>query len=530
MSDKILIIGLDGVGFDLTTQFMHDGVMPNLAKLCQEGAYAQMLSPAPLQSTSTWTSFITGKNPGKHGIFGFFTYKNNSYESKVSNSLERKSETLWHILNRYGKTVGILNLPSLFPPEKIDGYMICGMLAPSISCQFTYPRELKEKLLKRVIGYEIDIGMAMSSKDAQEVVLKKTYQITEKRAEAAKFLLREFPCDVNIVIFTETDHILHVFQKDMGTQSKYKDVIRDYFHFLDSKIGQIINENGKDSPVIVISDHGMKVFRKVFYVNNLLRRMGLFNEEEKSVRKPTYTFVYFCFQFIIDLMVKMRLSPDTLKRFLPFWLFKRLNIILGEGKGHDWSKTKAFATSIGDGIIINLKGRQPNGIVPIAEYERMKDAIIEEIKKIRDPDTNEGIVYSINKREEAFFGEFVNEAPDIILRVKEGYSTDRSTKIAGVLEKESFLEPVHSDHTCEAMLIMHGENIKRGAIINKPAIFDITPTILGLSGIPIPSGLDGRVLSEAISEKRLESSSDVISERLRLHNRIKELKSSGKIK
>ena len=529
MSRKILVIGLDGLDFDLSTQFMRDNVMPNLAKLCQEGVYAQMLSPAPLQSPSSWTSFITGKNPGKHGIFSFFGYKNNSYELKICNSLERKSQTLWHILNKYGKTAGILNLPCLFPPEKIDGYMVCGMLAPSINCQFTYPEELKGKLLKQVPDYEIDIGMAMSSRDSHEVVLKKVYQITEKRAEAAKFLLREFPCDVSIMVFTETDHILHLFQKDMGTQSKYKDAVTDYFNFLDYKIGQLIAMSGDEDTVIVVSDHGMKVFKKVLYVNNLLQGIGLFDKGEKPKVKPVYILVSACIQLIADLMIKIKLSPDALKKILPIWLFKRLNIILGEGRGHDWSKTKAFSTNIGDGIIINLKGRQPNGIVPPEEYESVRDAIIKEINNIRDPDTNEGIVYSIQKREEAFFGGFVNEAPDIILRVKEGYSTDPSTKLAGILEKENLLEPINSDHTCSAMLIMHGKNIKRGALTNKPVIFDITPTILGLLNIPADADLDGRALSEAIVEGKAESAPVTVSERLLLSRRIKELKASGKI-
>lgn len=502
MGNKILFIGLDGVDFGLTEKLMQRGIMPNLERLCKKGTYGKMLSRPPLQSSCTWTSFITGKNAGKHGIFGYFSYRSDSYELKVLNSLDRRSDTLWHILNRCGKRVGILNLPCLFPPEKIDGYMVCGMLAPSISSNFTYPKELKAELLRSVKNYEIDIGMGMSSKDSKEMLLKKTYEITQKRTDAAKFLLEKFPCDLNIVIFTETDHHLHFFLREMDGTSKYKDEVANYFRYLDAKIGELLDKVPEDTTVIVMSDHGMAPFRKVLYVNNLLREMGLIGEGREAVgAAAAYSFTSMCFNFLVNLMLKLKLTPDTLKRFLPLWLFNRLNSILGKGKGFDWSRTRAFSTSIGDGIIINMKGRQPKGVVTQEEYEAIRNAIIKRIKEIKDPDSGETIVAGIYKREEVFLGEFVKNAPDIILKLKEGYCTDSSTKISGILKEENLLEPVTSDHTLNALLVISGGSIKQGGLPDKVNILDIAPTILNLMGVAVPPDLDGRVLSEVFSGK-----------------------------
>ncbi len=531
IKNKILIIGLDGVDFDLAEELIARNVMPNLHELCKKGTRGRIFSNPPLQSSCTWTSFITGKNAGKHGIFGCFAYKDNSYELKILNSLERKSETLWHILNRYGKTVGILNLPSLFPPEKIDGYMVCGMLAPSINCNFTYPKELKDALLRNVKNYEIDIGMIMSSKDSKEMLLEKVYEITEKRIEAAKFLLDKYPCDLNMLVITETDHFLHFFLREMDIDSKYKDAVVNYFHFLDAKIGELIETFGEDTTVMVMSDHGMKPFRKVLYVNNLLCKMGMLHEGRESVEKATYSLAHFCFQTVINLMIKLKFSPDSLKRFLPQWLFNRLSIILGQGKGFDWSKTKAFSTNIGDGIVINLKGRQPKGIVFQEEYEDIRNAIIRQIKEIKDPDAGEGIVECIYKREELFSGDFVKGAPDIIIKLKAGYSADSSTKISGILEEENLLEPITADHTRNGLFIISGSLIKKGTSLNRINLLDVAPTILSLAGVPIPSDLDGRVLSEAFLEESKPASVILeLSESERLRKRIKELRISGKLK
>ena len=529
---KVLLIGLDGVDFNLFKVLISRNIIPNLARLSKNGAHGHLLSTVPLQTPITWTSFITGKNAGKHGIFGFFAYKNNSYALKVLNSLERKSQTLWHILNRYGKRVGIFNLPSLFPPEKIDGYMVCGMLAPSINSNFTYPKLLKEKLLRSVKDYEIDIGMTMSAKDSKDMLLQKTYEITEKRIRAAKFLLKEFHCDLTMLIFTETDRILHFFLKDMDGDSKYKNIIADYFHFLDKSLGELIERVSKDTTIIVVSDHGMEPFRKVFYVNNFLREIGMVSQEKKSFNYVAHSFIEGCFKVIVNSMVKLKLSPEILKPFLPQWLFNRLTIILGSGGNFDWSKTKAyFSSSIGDSIVINLKGRQPQGIVPMEEYEAVRDKIIQEIKAIKDPDTREGIVEGVYKREELFSGDFVNEAADIIIKLKDGYIPHSSTDTEDILTEKNPFGLISSDHTRNAILILYGNEIKKGFSIKEATIFDIAPTILTLMYVPLSADFDGRVLIETFKEEHVDLyRSSVVSEGERLRARIKELKLSGKIK
>ncbi|MFA5356547.1 MAG: alkaline phosphatase family protein [Candidatus Omnitrophota bacterium] len=532
MKNKIVIIGLDGVDFSLAEELIKRNIMPNLGKLSRNGARGNMLSCLPLHSSITWTTFITGKNAGKHGIFGFFVMDKDTHELKIANSLERKSQAIWHILNAYGKKVGISNLPSLYPPEKIDGYMICGMLTPSINSNFTYPKGLKDELLKNIKDFELDLSITMSSKNSKEMLLKKIYEITSKRTETAKFLLSTYPCDVNMFVFTETDRMLHLFLKDMDTDSQYKGAVEEYFRFLDNKIGEIIEMCDEDTTIFIVSDHGMKPFKKVFYVNNLLLEMGLLEGENKSARKTKYLFTAFCFQAIIELMVKLKISPEYFKRFLPESFFKRLNIIIGKGKGYNWSKTKAyFWGGLGDCIVINLKGRQPEGIVPPEEYEKIRDEIIDKIKSIKDPDTNEGIAYGIYKREDLFTGDFVKSAPDIIVKLREGYAPHESIELEGIFNKKSLFEPITSDHTRNATLIISGKNIKKGVLFDGSNILDIAPTVLSLLGVPVPSDMDGKVLAKILSEEVSPSFvAPGLNESERLRQRIKELKANGRLK
>lgn len=502
MNPNTLIIGLDGVDFKLFEILVERNVIPVLGKLSKNGARGRLLSTVPLSTPITWTSFITGKNAGKHGIYGFVAYENNSYKLKVLNSLDRKTQTLWHILNRDGKSVGIFNLPSLFPPERIDGYIVCGMLAPSLSTNFTYPRSLKDKLLKDVRNYEIDIGITMSAKDSKEMLLKKAYEITEKRIAAAKLLMEEFPCDLTMLIFTETDRIQHFFLKDMDTDSKYKDVVVNYFRFLDEKIGELIKKIDENTTIIVMSDHGMAPLRKVFYVNGLLKQLGFMGEEKKSLDYMKHSFTHKFVNGIADFMVRLKLSPDFLKRFLPQRLFARLTILAGYEGGIDWTNTKAyFSSGIGEGIVINLKGRQPKGIVTKEEYEDIRNTIVNAINALKDPDTGASISERVYKREELFSGDFVKDAPDIVIKLKEGYGTNDSTAATDILKSIDPSEQNCSDHTRNGILIIHGKEIKKGFLLKSASILDIAPTILRLMQFSIPSDFDGRVLEEALVGK-----------------------------
>jgi len=230
LKNKILIIGFDGVDPDLLDQLIKEGILPNFKKLIENGAYAHIKSSIPIITTVAWTSFITGKNPGKHGIFGFVNYKGDSFKLNILNSSDRKTEGIWKSLNSYGVSVGIFNLPSLYPPEEINKFMVCGMLTPNKNCRFTHPKELQEQLLKEIPDYEIDVGVIKAAYNSRDTLLKNMYFLTEKRYEATKFLLKNYPCDVFISIITETDRMQHYFLNDPKA-------LRDYFKYLDEQLG-----------------------------------------------------------------------------------------------------------------------------------------------------------------------------------------------------------------------------------------------------------------------------------------------------
>src|SRR5690606_17716249 len=139
---RIVVIGLDGATWDLLRPRMNDGRLPNLARLARSGATGDLESIYPPETPAAWPSFMTGKNPGKHGVFDFLVYDPESKTERPVNAGLRVGKTLWEYLSDAGKTSLVLNVPPTYPPASIRGAMVTDFLTPADAQDYTHPREL----------------------------------------------------------------------------------------------------------------------------------------------------------------------------------------------------------------------------------------------------------------------------------------------------------------------------------------------------------------------------------------------------
>src|SRR5215813_2846442 len=154
---KVVILGLDGATFDLILPWVQSGKLPHFAQLLHQGISGRLRSTVPPMSPPAWNSFMTGKNPGKHGIFDFTGRKPQSYETSFINAAWRRAPDFWQYLTEAGKRIAVLSVPFTYPPEKVNGIMISGFDAPGIAGlvdrSATYPPELCEEIRSRVGEY-----------------------------------------------------------------------------------------------------------------------------------------------------------------------------------------------------------------------------------------------------------------------------------------------------------------------------------------------------------------------------------------
>jgi len=505
---KVLVIGLDGATFTVLNPLMRDGYLPNLSAMIEGGGHGVLQSTMPPFSASAWASFMTGKNPGKHGLFDFRAPVMTNPLRPLTNATFIRSKTLWRILCDAGKKVVAINVPMTYPPESVNGVMISGIMTSVIKDKCFYPPEVHQRVVEAVGEYRPEPdwdeyrenGIRNVGYDVILRLVKEVTSLSEKRGEAALFLLGEVDWDLFMIVFTSVDRLQHFAWKylDPGyhdyeseTADMYRGVLAGYYACLDKMIGDLNRSAGEDVHTIILSDHGFGPQYKKFYINKWLVEQGFLGllETRRAWRGLFRRF---------DISRIRRLMPPSLQRRIRknFTVFNCI----------DWSRTKAYAgTSSEQGIFINVKGKEPGGIVePGTEYRNVVDEVCEKLDQLVDPATRERVVTKIFRRDELYWGPYVEFGPDIVFELKDmSYLTKENIGQHNLFESSGFES---GSHRREGILVMNGPVFKKGLKFPKASILDVTPSILYSLGIPVDSDMDGKVLTDWFEERFVEES------------------------
>ncbi|KPJ61731.1 MAG: hypothetical protein AMJ42_01055 [Deltaproteobacteria bacterium DG_8] len=517
MDNKLLVIGLDGGTFDLLLPWMKEGVLPNLRKIAEEGVSGKLKSVLPPITASAWTSFYTGKNPGKHGIFEFLVKKNGSYEEIPANSTFCKGTTLWELLGRGGKNIAVLNVPLTYPPQRVNGVMICGFLSSRRNRDFVYPPDLLKEIENKfgpyyLFGKTIDIATHLSDKHI-EAFIEDCQRMSEYKFKVAHYLMGKD--DYDVIIFHEwgTDRIQHwlwhIIDKshpryEKRLDQKFYGRILDFYRYVDEQIGKTMQLAGPQFSVFIMSDHGFCPVVRSIDLNVWLLQEG-YIQIKRAISSQLryflwkYGLTYERLYYFLMKMIKFGVKPKIIDPRDSLDLFRigsrqpllSLNDV-------DWTRTKVYAKTSHIGqIVINLKGREPHGIVnPGREYRLLRDEIVERLKNLYDPQKGRRINGQVYTREESYRGEFSFNAPDITyLPQMDRY---QAGKVTGFGSNTPFIDftGVFASHNMDGIFMAKGENIKKGEIISGATIMDLAPTVLYLMGLKVPNDMDGKVLTE----------------------------------
>jgi predicted AlkP superfamily phosphohydrolase/phosphomutase len=262
-TSKVLLIGLDGVTWDVLKPWVDAGHLPQLRRVMAAGAWGTLASTYIPQTPPAWTSMVTGVQPGKHGIFGFVKRRRGTYEKEYVTSRDRCREPLWEILGRAGKRSIVVDLPITFPPEPVNGILISGMGTPGTNAEFVWPPELKGRVLAESGSYEFDIyfeGDVPAFIDA-------AVRMTKQRLALASWLMREHPWDFSMVVLTAPDRLQHVAWKyidprhpqfDEDGAARYGPDILRFYQLIDQAVADLWALGGPGCALLVASDHGFE--------------------------------------------------------------------------------------------------------------------------------------------------------------------------------------------------------------------------------------------------------------------------------
>ncbi len=513
-ANKIMIIGLDGVPLDLVRRWAEGGHLPNLQRLMDTGVVGQLRSTIPPTSGPSWSSFVTGMNPGKTGIYDFLYRREGTYHFPPVNASLRGGTTIWRYLSDAGYRVGVLNIPMSYPVEPVNGFMVSGWMTPYNATDYIHPPELAAELEAEVGNYRI-YPTETFAEHRKESFLKATYDLLEMRTRAALYLARTRPWDVFMAVFFDTDRVLHQLWHYLDPDHPWRTddedkegVVRDYFHQVDASIGRLLEYTDEETLVIILSDHGMGRANRFIVLNNWLLDIGMLRlKRDPWTRLKEWMFHRgFTLRNVHRLLDRVGLARQA-EYVAGYFVDHLLKLAFLSFLDVDWSGSRAysFGRHLGS-IYVNLKGREPQGIVrPGAEYEAVRDEIERLAYEFRDPHTGQPLIGEVLRREEVYSGPFLDRAPDLILRPREPSDIFFGLADFGHRRTVATVYRYSGMHRDYGLLIMNGPGVRRGEEIGGAAIQDIAPTVLHTMGLPVPSDMDGRVLADAFADGYIDT-------------------------
>ncbi len=250
--NKLVILGMDGATWNVLSPLIEQNKLPNLKKLRENSAWAYLDSTVPPLTPPAWTSAFTGKNPGKHNIFDFCKNSRDDYELHLTSRLDRKARAVWNAVSEAGGKVVLMNVAHTFPPEKVNGVVVTGFGTPETDCDYTYPRELKNEILKKHPDFRPGIPTSFIANNDTKEFLKILDSHTKTNFRVFKELYDEHSPELGIYVFDEMDRLMHFFwhcfdeKHPRFEKSDFTEKFINHFQLVDNLIGDFLESLPED--------------------------------------------------------------------------------------------------------------------------------------------------------------------------------------------------------------------------------------------------------------------------------------------
>lgn len=488
---RVFCIGLDGGTWSILQPLMAAGRMPHLTTLAQAGCSGVLHSTVPPITPAAWSTFMTGCNPGKHGIFDFQGYDRQTRSSFYVNATSLRVPTLWQVLSQHGKRVAVVDLPVTYPPPAVNGVVLSGLMTPGRESNFTHPASLCAEL-ERHLGYEWpllkedDENWGIHKDIAGFLRLMRRY--LDSRVQAMLYLFKKEKWDFSFLQLQCVDFLQHPLWKQLDASHPayrpdlHEEVIRQFFMPLDESLGRLSAEArsvlGEDALIVILSDHGFQRHVKRAELNHWLYAHGFLAPAE--IAKTSWARW-------VELVRK--LDVWKLRGHL---LTKTQRHELGRvvsARRIDEERSRFFAISAFWGYLYSGSHTTARDF---AELEQ-------DLLAWKDPENGQPVVRHVHRREQCYHGAACERMPDVVIEPMPGYTFASKTyfqegRLVHTVAENDFHTGTHAS---EGVFIVCGAGVQRSGLCQGPeaGLQDLMPTLLHWMGLPVPQYCDGRVTS-----------------------------------
>lgn len=490
--------------------------MPRLRQLLDSGAWGSMRSTVPPWTPTAWATLVTGKNPGKHGVFGMLWRRPGTYQFAPTSGKLRTGTPFWKRLNACGIKVGLVNIPFTYPPDPMDGFVVAGFGSPETASDVTYPPELTTFIEQRWGKYEPVVDARFLQTAQPDDILAKEKAHQRLQVEIATDLADRYQVDVLVINLMLTDHANHKMPR--------MEQVWDAYRQADKDLAELIDAYRPDN-VMLISDHGSSRLKGDFLLNAWLRDQGYYVQMENDASGRSAALNWILMRWLRrirgwkglgELIVRVSIRETLFK--LPrrmrddFW--RRLEKDIPFASEHvllshlpDYKRTQVFPGSAFAGLLyLNVIGRETTGVVPPEDRQRLAAEIAGKLREIKEPDTGRPLFANVYTAEELYTGPATANAPDLIL---DSYGMDwnvrsgKHTLSDGPTRDRYFVTSDNGRdfgwHSSEGIFVFAGVDFTPGQVSGGGDLVDVPATLLHLYDVPVPEDYDGRVLTELVA-------------------------------
>ncbi len=454
---RLLVIGLDCAEPSLVFERWRSD-LPNLSRLMQQGSYGHMISSIPAITVPAWSCMMSGRDPGELGVYGFRKRADRSYQRMtIANSEAIRFPRLWDVLGEQGWRCGVISVPGTYPPPpELNGALVSCFLTPSTESVYTTPPELADTIAGMFEQFLFDVPNFRSEDKAR--ILHDIYTLCDQRFTLAKHMLEHEELDMLMMVEMGVDRIHHAFWRQMDpahpryvADAPFANAIYEYYQHVDQRIGELLAYCDEQTAVLVVSDHGARPLMGGICLNEWLMQEGYLTLKEQPAEP-------------------VRLDDAQV----------------------DWKQTRAWGAGGYYGrIFLNVQGREPEGVIPITDYERTRAELAERLSAMPGPDGQ-----PLGNRvftPQQLYRKVRGVAPDLIV-----YFADLAWRSVGTIgggclyTQENDTGPDDANHAQHGLFIWHDpQHPGAGQMVADLPIYDILPSLLHRFGVASPDGLQG---------------------------------------
>ncbi len=466
MARRVLVVGWDGADWDVLDPLLAAGELPALAALVERGRRGVSRSSLPTHSWAAWPTFLTGRDPAGHGVFDVLEYRPGEHRRLPVSSRSILAPTWPERLSEAGKTTLLVNVPLTYPPLAIRGVVIAGGVIPP-GTAYSHPPEAGPR-----VGWPINGGSWTTFRHRPLELVGELESLTRSRAAAVRRLLDEQEWDVACIVFVSPDRLQHCLLEYVHpghpahaevAGSPVAERVRDLYRLLDRELASLVERTDEDDLVVFMSDHGHQPCTRAVSMNKVLEQLGFLRFGRGST--------------LVNLLSWGRVRSLARLAYDRLGLHGRVRV---PTPPIDWSATSAYTSvvSTGEGVSVSLAGREPEGIVGKADYERVRAELAQALLEFADPDIGRRPIGRVLRKEDVLSGPYLDRAPDLLLAPAPLYSLAHARRL---VEDADWLS---GDHRPEGVYVLTGPTIAPGSG-PEISLADFAAEIVGALGLEL---------------------------------------------